>query len=32
YFTNDLFPDFTADKLEEALKNYAARKRRFGKL
>lgn len=32
YFTDDLFPDFNADKFEAALKNYSARTRRFGKL
>lgn len=30
YFTDTLFPDFTPDKLEDALQNFAGRDRRFG--
>lgn len=30
YFTNTLWPDFNASELRKALKEYAARKRRFG--
>jgi undecaprenyl diphosphate synthase len=30
YFIKDFFPDFTIDKLEEAVKVYATRHRRFG--
>ncbi|MFZ4541695.1 MAG: polyprenyl diphosphate synthase [Rickettsiales bacterium] len=31
YFTNKLWPDFTAADLDEAVENYAQRDRRFGK-
>ena len=31
YFTDTLMPDFTPDKLDEALADFAQRKRRFGK-
>lgn len=31
YFTETLWPDFDAAKLDEALSEYASRKRRFGK-
>lgn len=31
YFTEELFPDFTPDKFEEAIKEYGRRQRRFGK-
>jgi undecaprenyl diphosphate synthase len=30
YFSPELFPDFTAEKYEEALEDYAKRQRRFG--
>jgi undecaprenyl diphosphate synthase len=30
YFSPELFPDFTAEKYEEALEEYARRQRRFG--
>ena len=30
YFTDTLWPDFTADDLDEAIANYAMRERRFG--
>lgn len=30
YFTDTLFPDFTPNKLEDALQNFAGRDRRFG--
>ena len=30
YFTDTLWPDFTKDKLDEALKDYQTRKRNFG--
>lgn len=32
YFTDVLFPDFTEAELDKAVKNYAARERRFGKV
>ena len=32
YFTKVLFPDFTPKKLDKALKKYALRDRRFGKI
>lgn len=32
YFTNTLWPDFSGSDLDEALKAYAGRKRRFGAL
>lgn len=32
YFTNTLWPDFSASDLDEALRAYAGRKRRFGAL
>jgi len=31
YFTNTLFPDFTPQKLEKAVKEFKTRQRRFGK-
>lgn len=31
YFTNALFPDFTPKKLDETLRDYEQRQRRFGK-
>lgn len=31
YFTETLWPDFTAERLEEALKDYRTRQRRFGR-
>ena len=31
YFSEKLFPDFSDRDLDEALKEYAGRKRRFGK-
>lgn len=30
YFSNEKFPDFTPEKFEEALEDYAKRQRRFG--
>jgi len=30
YFSPELFPDFTEEKYEEALEEYARRQRRFG--
>ena len=32
YFTDTLFPDFTDEELDKALKAYAARERRYGKI
>lgn len=32
YFTDVLFPDFSDEEFEKALKDYAARERRFGKI
>ncbi len=32
YFTDCLWPDFSRDELEAALKDYAARERRFGRI
>ena len=31
YFTKTLYPDFSAEEFEEAIKNYLKRERRFGK-
>ena len=31
YFSDLLFPDFTAKELEKAIINYSERQRRFGK-
>jgi undecaprenyl diphosphate synthase len=31
YFSEELFPDFSSEKFEEALEEYARRGRRFGK-
>jgi len=31
YFTKTLFPDFSAEEFEKAIKNYLKRERRFGK-
>ncbi len=30
YFTNTLWPDFTTKELDEIIKNYSDRDRRFG--
>ena len=32
YFTDVLFPDFSDEELDKAIKDYAARERRFGKI
>ena len=32
YFTDVLFPDFSGKEFDKALKDYAARERRFGKV
>lgn len=31
YFSDDLFPDFTPEKFEQAIEDYQGRQRRFGK-